>query len=89
MRMNGRLRRLERAAGVGPDDGCPMCRDRRGHIVFTTSQRMSDGSTIPEGDWPLPCEQCGEIAEQIIEIVKPIVDAEGKAADRRRRAPDE
>ena len=82
MRMHGRLTRLERAAGVGRDDGCPACHDRRGRIVVTASQRLPDGTTAPEGDWPAPCEQCGAMPEQIIEMVKPVLDGRGEPADR-------
>jgi hypothetical protein len=73
MRMKGRLQRLERAAGVGRDEGCPACRDRRGRIVFATSQMMPDGTTVPQGDWPAPCEACGGVPEFTIEMVRPVV----------------
>ena len=82
MRMNGRLRRLEAAAGVGRDHGCPACRDRRGRFVFTTSQRLPDGTTMPEGDWPMPCKACGVTPEIIIEAVRPIMHKRREAADR-------
>jgi len=89
MRMSSRLRRLEEAAGVGRDDGCPACRDRRGRFVFTTSQRMPDGTTAPEGEWPEPCEQCHVVPEFIIEAVRPITQARGEAADLACRATGE
>ena len=67
-----RLRKLERAAG-GRDAGCRACRDRRGYIVIGTARRLPDGTTAPEGDWPAPCEACGDFPEQIIEIVHTLV----------------
>ena len=70
MRMTNRLRRLEEAAGVGCDDGCPACRERR--VICVTSQRLPDGTTVPEGHWPAPCEACGGMPEIIIEAVKPV-----------------
>jgi hypothetical protein len=74
MRMNGRLRRLERAAGVGRDDGCPACRDRRGYIVLVTARRQPDDTVAyPEGE-PTPCEQCGVVPEQVIAIVETVVE---------------
>ena len=78
MRLHSRLQRLEQRLGT-PDDGCPACRDRRGRIAFTTSQRMPDGTTVPEGDWPAPCAACGGTPEQILEIVKPLVGHEDAA----------
>ena len=64
---------------MGRDNGCPACRDRRGRIVFTTSQRMPDGTTTPEGDWPAPCEACGVVPERILEMVKPLAGCEDAA----------
>ncbi len=86
MRMNTRLRRLEEAAGVGRDDGCPTCRDRHGPIVLATSQRMPDETIRPEGEWPAPCGACGVVPEFIIEAVKPIAAAQDEVTGRTHRA---
>jgi hypothetical protein len=70
MRLSGRLHRLERRVG---DTGCPACRDRRGRVVLVTSRSLPDGKTEPQGDWPPPCERCGEVPEQVVEIVETVV----------------
>lgn len=88
MTLRTRLGRLEQRVG-GRDDACPACRDRRGRIVMTTSQRMPDGTTAPQGDWPAPCAACGAVPEQLVEIVMPVVDAHGEAADRPGRTTHE
>ncbi len=79
--MHTRLKRLEQRTG-GRDDGCPACRVRRACIVMTTSQRLPDGTTAPESDCPAPCAACGAVLEQFVEIVMPVVDGRGEAADR-------
>ena len=73
MTQSRRLQRLEQSVGSS-DGGCPACRDRRGGIVIVTSRSLTDGNTEPRGDWPAPCERCGEAPEQIIEIVEAVVE---------------
>jgi hypothetical protein len=74
MRMNGRLRRLERAAGVGRDDGCRACRDRRGFHLLVNVEELPDGTLrYPNDDKPKPCEQCGVVPEQVIAVVLAVV----------------
>jgi hypothetical protein len=75
VRLHSRLQRLG-----GRNDGCPACRDRRGRIVIVTSRRLLDGTTVPHGEWPTPCEQCGELPEQIIEIVEAVAEPQKDVA---------
>jgi hypothetical protein len=70
MRLRTRLRRLEQLIRV--DRGCPACRSRRGQIKWVESQRQPDGTTVPLGDWPIPCELCGKVPEMLVEIIMPV-----------------
>jgi hypothetical protein len=83
-RLNARLRRLEQIEGVG---GCPACRDRRGRVAVHTYRQMADGSVRPHGDAPQPCDVCGEVPEEVIEIVEVVVSTREECqrllADRR------
>ena len=38
--------------------------------------QLSDGTLRPVGDWPAPCAACGEVPEQIIEVVEAVVGAD-------------
>jgi hypothetical protein len=68
--LSSRLQRLEQRVG----DGCPACRDRRGRVVLVTSRSLPDGTVAyPEGE-PGPCEHCGVVPEQVIEIVETVVE---------------
>jgi hypothetical protein len=79
MNLRTRLQRLEqRAGGVG---GCPACRDRRGRIVLVTAQRLPDGTVVADEDGPQPCARCGQVPEQIIEVVETVVDESTGAAE--------
>ncbi len=71
MSLRTRLQRLERNA---VDAGCPACRDRRGRIVWVTAQRLSDGTVVAEEAELQPCARCGQVPEQIIEVVECVVD---------------
>jgi hypothetical protein len=72
VRLRHRFKRLEGSIGPGP--GYPGCRDRTGRVALVGSRRLPDGTTTPEGDRPAPCERCGEIPEQIIEVVEVVVE---------------
>ena len=69
--LGARLRRLEQ--GVGPA-GCPACRDRRGLSFPWTCQELPDGTRVPKRDPPPPCTACGEIPEEIVEIIEVVVE---------------
>ena len=71
MSLRGRLQRLERTK---IEAGCPACRDRRGRIVLVTARRLPDGTVVAVEEKPQPCAQCGQIPEQIIEVIESVVD---------------
>ena len=75
MNLRARLQRLERSRVVA---GCPACRERRGRTVLLTAQRLPDGTLAPGEDEPQPCVRCGQIPEQIIEIIEVIEPAEAE-----------
>lgn len=70
MKLRARLQRLERSVG---DAGCPACR-HRGRIVTRTATSLPDGTVVWDQDEPQPCVRCGQIPEQIIDIILPIED---------------
>ncbi|HEY7159180.1 MAG TPA: hypothetical protein VH575_34870 [Gemmataceae bacterium] len=78
MSLRTRLQRLERKV---VDPGCPACRDRRGRIVFVMAQRLPDGTVVPQEEEPQPCARCGQVPEQIIEVIETVVDEPTNAAD--------
>jgi ssDNA-binding Zn-finger/Zn-ribbon topoisomerase 1 len=69
VKLQARLRRLERDLGT-PD--CPECRERRGQTVLCRVRDGEDEQGVGS-DWPAPCPRCGEVPEQIIEIVEVLV----------------
>ena len=75
MRLRHRLRRLERRLG-GRGDGCPACRHRRGRSVLVTPR---EGDGPPPHDWPEPCPRCGDVPEQLIEIIEEVVETHEQA----------
>jgi hypothetical protein len=72
MSLRTRLQRLERNTA---DAGCPACRDRRGRIVLLTAERLPDGTVVAVENEPQACTRCGQIPEQIIQIIESVVDA--------------
>jgi hypothetical protein len=77
VRLNHRLIRLEQKVGVDPR--CPACRERCGYTMMVTARQLPDGTTARGSDRPAPCEQCGEVPEQVIEIVRPLVETRESA----------
>jgi hypothetical protein len=71
MKLRTRLQRLERHA---VDAGCPACRERRGLIVFLTAERLPDGTVVTTEDEPQLCARCGQVPEQVIEVIESVVD---------------
>ena len=72
MKLHARLRRLERTT---VDADCPACRERRGWTVLLTARRLPDGTVAPVEGEPQPCVRCGQVPEQIIEVVEVIEPA--------------
>jgi hypothetical protein len=72
MSLRTRLQRLERNTA---DAGCPACRDRRGRIVLLRAEQQPGGTVaVVEGE-PAPCTLCGQVPEQIVEVVETVVEA--------------
>jgi hypothetical protein len=72
MNLRNRLRRLERDVEIG---GCPACRDRRGRTVPIWVEEQPDGTMLKQGEWPTPCQRCGEVPEVAHEITEIVVDS--------------
>jgi hypothetical protein len=70
MSLRSRLQRLEWDT---VEEGCPACRDRRGWIVLLTANQLPDGTVVGMENEPQPCTRCGQIPEQIIEVVVAVV----------------
>jgi hypothetical protein len=70
MRLRHRLVRLEQ----GLSAGCPACRHSRGLVALVTAREEPDGFFGMGEDEPRPCAACGEVPEQIIEIVETVVE---------------
>lgn len=83
MNLRRRLQRLERNT---VDAGCPACRDRRGRIVLLTTERLPDGTVVAVENEPQPCTRCGQVPEQIIQIVLSVVD--GRTSESSSSVPD-
>ena len=73
MTLRTRLRSLEHTVGAA---GCPACRDRRCFSVLATPR--GDTAVLPD-DWPAPCPRCGDVPEQIIEIITQVVETHEQA----------
>jgi hypothetical protein len=58
---------------VGPA-GCPACHRRRGRSFIRSSHELPDGTRIPHRELPPSCPACGEVPEQIVEIVEVMVE---------------
>ena len=70
MRLRTRLQKLEQSQMFA---GCPACHHRH-VIVLRTATPLPDGSVVWDVDKPLPCTRCGQIPEQIIEVILPVVE---------------
>jgi DNA-directed RNA polymerase subunit RPC12/RpoP len=82
MRLRTRLQKLERSRTFA---GCPGCRHRR-VIVLRTCTPLPDGSVVWDVDEPQPCARCGQIPEQIIEMILSVVDERNDDAQSRASA---
>jgi hypothetical protein len=76
MSLRTRLQRLERNT---IDAGCPDCRDRRGRIALRIVERQPDGTMVAHSQEPQPCVQCGQIPEQIMEVIETVVETPTKS----------
>jgi hypothetical protein len=70
MKLRTRLQKLERSRTFA---GCPVCRHRR-VIVLRTCTPLPDGTVVWDVDEPQPCTRCGQIPEQLIKVILPVVD---------------
>jgi hypothetical protein len=82
MRISGRLSRLERRVGTG----CLDCRHRRGYAFVHISRQAPDGSAHGEKEAPRPCSRCGQVPEEVIEVVEVMV---GSREERERLPPEQ
>jgi hypothetical protein len=71
VKLRRRLARLELRIGV--EQRCPAWQERRGVLALTEAQRLSDGTTVPRGDWSAPCTVCGKVPEMSVEVVRPVL----------------
>jgi hypothetical protein len=67
MRVHNRLARLERQLIRG-EGGRRACQDRR-RVVLIETEQMADGTVVLRDPQPEPCAVCGEVPEQIIEVM--------------------
>jgi hypothetical protein len=65
--------RLMRLTQFG-SDLCPECRNRRGRVALLVASRSPDGTILTENDAPTPCSRCGEVPEQLVQVVEEVVD---------------
>ena len=77
MRLRTRLHKLERSRTFA---GCPACRHRH-IIVMRTGTQQADGTMVWDVDKPQPCTHCGQIPEQIIEVILSVVDERSNASE--------
>jgi hypothetical protein len=76
VRLDTRLRRPEAAVPVG----CRARSDRRRSALLHIHPQNPDGTISSETDDPQPCERCGEVPEEIIEIVDVLVETHEAAS---------
>jgi hypothetical protein len=69
VRLDSRLRRLEAAVPTG----CPVCCERRGRELLHVRRQNPDGTCSSLTGDPQPCERCGEVTEEVIEIIEVLV----------------
>jgi hypothetical protein len=81
MRIAARVARLERHPGAG----CPACRDRRGDLVLHVRRQKTDGTVHPVTGAPQPCGRCGQVPEEVIDVVEVIINTR----EERERLPPE
>ena len=81
MRLHARLRRLEQQ--LLAEHGCPACRHRQGLTLLLVARQLPDGTLVSETQKPAPCTVCGQVPEQIIEVILKVVEVPGEVV----RAP--
>jgi DNA-directed RNA polymerase subunit RPC12/RpoP len=77
MRLRTRLQKLERSRTFA---GCPTCRHRR-VIVLRTCTPLSDVTVVWDVDKPPTCTRCGQIPEQIIEVILSVLDERSNVSE--------
>src|SRR5262249_17342282 len=76
MSLRTRLQRLERNT---VDVGCPACRDRRGRVALRIVERLPGGTGVVAADGREPCDQSGQILEQVMEVIETLVEPPAKS----------
>jgi hypothetical protein len=69
VRLDSRLRRLEADVPAG----CPACRHRRGRELLHIFRQNPDATRSSVTGEPQPCERCGDVPEEVIELVEVVV----------------
>jgi hypothetical protein len=69
MRLDHRLRRLEAAVLTG----CTGCRDRLGSTLLHIRQQNPDGTLRSVSGEPRPCQRCGKVPEDVVELIEVVV----------------
>ena len=73
MTLRARVNRLEskaRRQGLFDPARCPGC-CRRDRVVIVQTRQNPDGTLTHDPPMPTPCEVCGRVPEQIIQIMEP------------------
>jgi hypothetical protein len=76
------LQRLVAAArrqGLLPEAGCPACRDRRKESVVVRGRSGDNGEVNWDWEGPPPCAVCGEVTEEVVEIIEQVVATRDQA----------
>ncbi len=82
MSLRGRVNRLVAAArrqGLSPGAGCPACRERRNVTVIMRGREDDAGEMAWAGEGPSPCAACGQVPEEVIEVVEQVVETRDQA----------
>jgi hypothetical protein len=77
MKHFGRVRRLEKHHRLDRS-GCPGCRERRGLGVLVIVTRQPDGTILRSPEAPPPCDRCGTVPEEILEVIQTVVEKGGE-----------
>ena len=74
MRLRARVNRLEATArrqGLYNPARCPGCCHRVQSVIVQVRQ-SPDGTVTYDPPMPAPCQACGRVPEQVIQIVEPM-----------------
>jgi hypothetical protein len=48
--------------------------------VLLNARRLADGTIVSAEDSPLPCERCGQVPEQIVEVIETVVEPSAESS---------